>query len=188
MARPTNVRAMADRPPDPYSFLPDVPSFELTSNDIVDGEPLPARYASGVFGVDGGQDISPHLAWSGFPAETRSFAVTVFDPDAPTASGFWHWAVLNLPVDVTELPSGAGNRDGGGLPVDAVQLRNDAGFAGYVGAGPPPGHGPHRYFFVVHAVDTEHLDLSPDTSPAALGFNLFGHAMARATIVSTFER
>lgn len=183
-----SVRGMAERAPDPYSFLPKVPSFEVTSADVTDGQALPDRFASAVFGVPGGEDVSPQLAWSGFPPDTRSFAVTVYDPDAPTASGFWHWAVFNLPADVTELPTGAGSRDGAGLPDGAVQLRNSAGFVGYVGAGPPPGHGPHRYFIVVHGVDVERLDVPADAAPEVLGFNLFGHTVARATMIPRFER
>jgi Raf kinase inhibitor-like YbhB/YbcL family protein len=185
-----SVRAVTERatPPDPYSFLPEVPSFEVTSDDVADGEPMPARHASEVFGVEGGEDVSPQLRWSGFPAETKSFAVTIYDPDAPTASGFWHWAVFNIPASVTELPGGSGSRDGSALPAGAVQLRNDAGYAGYVGAGPPPGHGPHRYFIVVHAVDVDRLEIGADSPPAVLGFNLFGHTLARATITPTFER
>ncbi|MGY1690512.1 YbhB/YbcL family Raf kinase inhibitor-like protein [Geodermatophilus sp. SYSU D01105] len=178
---------MADRPtpPDPFDFLPQVPGFELTSTDCSDGQPLPMPHVSGVMGA-GGEDRSPQLSWSGFPEGTRSFAVTVYDPDAPTQSGFWHWAVANIPATVTELPSGAGDRDGSGLPEGAVQLRNDAGFPGYVGAAPPAGHGPHRYFITVHAVDTETLDVTPDTTPAVLGFNLFGHTLGRATLVATY--
>jgi len=179
---------MADRPipPDPYDFLPAVPSFTVTSTDCGPGEVLPIPHVSGVMGA-GGDDRSPQLSWSGFPDGTRGFAVTVLDPDAPTASGFWHWAVANLPATVTELPSGAGARDGAGLPDGALQLRNDAGFAGYVGAAPPAGHGTHRYFIVVHAVDTERLDVDADTTPAVLGFNLFFHTLARATMVVTYE-
>ena len=133
----------------------------------------------------GGEDRSPQLSWSGFPEGTKSFAVTVYDPDAPTASGFWHWAVANIPASVTELPSGAGDKDAPQLPDGAVQLRNDGGFAGYVGAAPPSGHGPHRYFVVVHAVDTEHASRSTRTrTPAVLGFNLFFHTLGRAVLVA----
>jgi Raf kinase inhibitor-like YbhB/YbcL family protein len=179
---------MADRPLsyDPYDHLPQVPGFTVTSSDVSDGEVLPMPQVSGVMGA-GGEDRSPQLSWSGFPEGTRSFAVTVYDPDAPTASGFWHWAVANLPASVTELPSGAGDKDRPDLPEGAVQLRNDGGFAGYVGAAPPSGHGPHRYFVVVHAVDTDALDVTADTTPAVLGFNLFFHTLARATMVMTYE-
>jgi Raf kinase inhibitor-like YbhB/YbcL family protein len=166
----------------PYDFLPDVPSFTLTSTDITDGEPLPVPQLSGLFGA-GGDDVSPQLAWSGFPAEARSFAVTVYDPDAPTASGFWHWAVYDIPAGVTELPTGAGGPDGAGLPAGAVTLANDGGLKQYVGAAPPPGHGSHRYFFVVHAVDVDSLELPDNASPAFLGFNLFSHTLARAILV-----
>jgi Raf kinase inhibitor-like YbhB/YbcL family protein len=179
---------MADRPtpPNPYDFLPQVPAFSVTSSDIADGQVLSLPHVSGVMGA-GGEDRSPQLSWSGFPEGTRSFAVTVYDPDAPTASGFWHWAVANIPADAPELPSGAGDKDAPRLPEGAVQLRNDGGFAGYVGAAPPAGHGPHRYFVVVHAVDTERLDVDADTTPAVLGFNLFFHTLARATMVVTYE-
>jgi Raf kinase inhibitor-like YbhB/YbcL family protein len=170
----------------PYDFLPAVPAFSLTSTDISDGATLPTPQRSGIFGA-GGEDVSPQLAWEGFPEQTQSFAVTVYDPDAPTASGFWHWAVANIPASVTELPSGAGDKDSPRLPADAVQLRNDAGFAGYLGAAPPSGHGLHRYFVVVHAVDTDSLDVDAETTPAVLGFNLFFHTLARATLVATYE-
>ncbi|MEQ7123247.1 YbhB/YbcL family Raf kinase inhibitor-like protein [Actinopolymorpha sp. B11F2] len=170
----------------PYDFLPEVPSFDLTSTDISDGAGLPTPQLSGIFGA-GGEDTSPQLAWTGFPERTRSFAVTVYDPDAPTASGFWHWVVYNLPVSVTELPTGAGAADGAGLPAGAVTLTNDAGLKQYLGAAPPAGHGAHRYFFVVHAVDVESLDLPDSASPALLGFNLFMHTLARATLIATYE-
>ena len=176
---------MADRPtlPNPYDFLPQVPSFTVTSTDIADGERLAQPLVSGKMGLDG-QDRSPQLSWSGFPAETKGFAVTVYDPDAPTGSGFWHWAVAGIPGSVTELPSGAAD---GGLPDGSLQLRNDAGFAGFVGAAPPAGHGTHHYYVVVHALDTDDLGIPAEATPAYLGFNLFSHTLARGTIVATYE-
>jgi Raf kinase inhibitor-like YbhB/YbcL family protein len=172
-------------PYNPYDFLPTLPGFTLTSVDITDGGALKQAQVSGIMGA-GGEDLSPQLSWSGFPEQTRSFAVTVFDPDAPTASGFWHWAVANLPAVTTELPTGVG--DGSLLPGDALTLRNDAGIRRYVGAAPPAGHGVHRYFVVVHAVDQERLDIGEDASAAFLGFNLFMHSIARAVIYGTYEQ
>ncbi len=169
----------------PYDFLPELPSFTLTSESITDGQPFGNDQVSGIMGA-GGSDVSPQLSWSGFPEETRSFAVTVYDPDAPTASGFWHWAVANLPATVTDLPAGVG--DGSGLPGDAVTLANDAGLKRFIGAAPPPGHGFHRYFIAVHAVKVEKLELDGDASPAYLGFNLFMNAIARAVIYGTYEQ
>ncbi len=172
-------------PPSPYDFLPPVASFTVTSTDVADGKTLPTAQVSGIMGA-GGQDVSPQLSWSGFPEETRSFAVTCFDPDAPTASGFWHWVVCDIPVDVTELAADAGN--GSGLPAQAVTLRNDAGGHRYIGAAPPAGHGPHRYIFAVHAVDVPSLGLDSSASPAFLGFNLFSHALGRALITPGYEQ
>lgn len=171
--------------PDPYDALPKLPSFTLTSESIADGQPLSMAQVSGIMGA-GGEDVSPQLSWSGFPAETRSFAVTVYDPDAPTLSGFWHWAVANLPADVHELPAGIG--DGSNLPGAALTLVNDAGMRRFIGAAPPAGHGVHRYYVAVHAVAVDSLDLSEDASPAYLGFNLFQHAIARAVIHGTYEQ
>jgi Raf kinase inhibitor-like YbhB/YbcL family protein len=174
--------------PDPYEDLPKVPSFTVTSADVRHGEELPPAQRSGIMQVPGGQDVSPELSWSGFPAGTKSFAVTVYDPDAPTASGFWHWAVLNIPASVTSLPAGAGVEGGEKLPPGASQLPNDARLARYVGAAPPEGHGKHRYYFVVHALDVEKIELPREATPAYLGFNMFFHTLARATITGWFER
>ncbi len=173
-------------PHDPYADLPSVPSFTVSSTDVADGETLAVPHRSGIFGA-GGEDRSPQLSWSGFPEETRSFVVTCYDPDAPTASGFWHWAVVDIPASVTELPADAGDDSGAGLPAGAFQLGNDAGLARYLGSAPPPGHGPHRYFFVVHAVDVPSLEIPADARPAFLGFNLFSHTLARAAIVPVYE-
>jgi Raf kinase inhibitor-like YbhB/YbcL family protein len=173
--------------PDPYQFLPQVPSFTVTSTDITDGAPLPMAQVSGIMGA-GGEDLSPQLSWSGFPAETKSFAVTILDPYAPTGSGFWHWAVANIPADTTELASGAGDDKASGIPDGAVTLRCDAGIKRYLGAAPPPGHGPHHYQVVVHAVDVERLDVDADNTPAQLGLNLFFHTLARGRIVPTYTQ
>ena len=174
-------------PPSPYDFLPPVASFTVTSADVADGRALPRAQVSGIMGA-GGEDVSPQLSWSGAPEGTRSFAVTCFDPDAPTASGFWHWAVANIPADVTGLPAGAGSGESGALPAGAVTLRNDAGSHRYIGAAPPAGHGPHRYFFVVHAVDVPELSVDASASPAFLGFNLFSHSIGRAIVTPVYEQ
>ena len=120
----------------PYDNLPPAASFSLTSSDLKEGEKLAMPQVSGIFGANG-QDVSPQLSWSGFPSGTQSFVVTMCDPEAPTVTGFWHWAVVNIPGNVTELPAGAGDESGSGLPEGAFQLKNDARMARYVGAGPP---------------------------------------------------
>ena len=171
----------------PYAHLPQVPSFTVTSTDVADGVLLQPDQMSGIFGA-GGTDTSPQLSWRDFPAETRSFAVTMFDPDAPVPSGFWHWAVHDIPATVTSLPTGAGSSNGAGLPDSAIQLPNDAGLAQFLGAAPPVGHGPHRYFIVVHALDVETLGVAPGTTPTVQGFTMFTHTLARATVVPIAER
>jgi Raf kinase inhibitor-like YbhB/YbcL family protein len=170
----------------PTPTCPRGPWFSLTSADIKDGEEVPVAQRSGLFGA-GGEDVSPQLSWSGFPEGTKSFAVTVYDPDAPTASGFWHWAVANIPVDVTSLPSNAGDEGGTRLPQGALALRNDGGITRYIGSAPPQGHGPHHYHVVVHAVDVESLDIGPDATPSFLGFNLSFHTLGRARIVAWYD-
>jgi len=170
-----------------FARLPEVPWFTVTSTDVADGEPWPAASMSAAFGVPGGEDRSPALSWSGAPGETQSYAVTVHDPDAPTGSGFWHWAVADIPASATELPAGAGDEDGSGLPEGSYQLRNDAGSRRFVGAAPPAGHGAHRYFVVVHALDVAHLGVPEDATPAYLGFNISSHILARAVIIPTAE-
>lgn len=173
---------------DPFRRLPRTPLFQITSTDLKDGQRLPAAQMSGLFGVEGGQDVSPQLSWTGFPAETKSFAITVYDPDAPTLSGFWHWAVADIPVTTTSLPTNAGLPGDSLLPPGAFQLRNDAGLARFLGAAPPPGHGAHHYFVTVSALDVASLGLSKDAAPALLGFNLFQHTLARATMVVWAQR
>ena len=165
----------------------DAPTFHLSSASFQGGQTLPPPQRSGKMRA-GGQDESPQLSWSGAPAGTRSYAVTVFDPDAPGRGGFWHWAVLDLPADVTSLPAGAGAEGGRELPPGAQQLKNDAGFHGYLGAAPPPGHGPHRYVVTVHALDVEQSGLDNRASPASLEAKLSRHTLARATLTGIYER
>lgn len=171
------------RPANPFDHLPKLPEFTLTSADITDGETLPLDH---VYHGAGGGNLSPHLAWSGFPAETKGFAVTVFDPDAPTGSGWWHWIVADLPADVTELPRNAGVVGDAGLPEGASHLRNDYSEFDYGGAAPPPGDHYHRYYFTVYALDTDDLGLTPQTSAAVASFTINAHALARAHLVATF--
>ncbi|GAA1583254.1 YbhB/YbcL family Raf kinase inhibitor-like protein [Actinoplanes couchii] len=166
---------------DPFARLPRVPDFQVTSTVVTDGAPLALAQMSGAFGIPGGQDVSPDLTWSGFPEGTRSFAVTMYDPDAPTMSGFWHWVVADIPAGVTTLAAGAE------LPAGAFALRNDAGQAGFAGAAPPAGHGAHRYFITVHALDVATIGVPAEGTPAYLGFTMAGHILARATIVATAE-
>lgn len=169
---------------DPYARLDPVPSFTVTSDDLDPELPLKApQYASD----SGGTDTSPQLSWEGFPPETKSFGVTMYDPDAPTGSGFWHWAVFNIPAHVTSLESGAGSPDSGLLPEGAITLPNELREPAYTGAAPPEGTGTHRYFIVVHAVDVPELDVDSQSTPGVLGFNLHFHSLGRAVLMGTGE-
>jgi Raf kinase inhibitor-like YbhB/YbcL family protein len=170
-----------DRPvtPDPYPLLPAVPSFTVTSDDVTDGQPLKDDQVADL------GNISPQLSWE--PVEgAQSYTVTCFDPDAPTPSGFWHWVLVDLPADVTSLPTGAGAA-GAELPGNAFMCRNDGGSKDFMGAAPPAGDQVHRYFFVVHAVTEPTLGVDSDASPAVVSFNLAFKTAARAILHGTYQ-
>ncbi|WP_316314647.1 YbhB/YbcL family Raf kinase inhibitor-like protein [Clavibacter michiganensis] len=169
-------------PNDPLHRLPDAPPFHLTSPDFADGAALP-QSARG--GGQGGEDRSPTLTWTGAPAAPRSYVLTAYAPDAPTGSGFWHWAVRGIPASTTALPAGAGDPESGLLPEGAVTLHNDARATGFFGATPPAGHGTHRYFFTVTALDVESLDIPEGATPAMLGFLMLPHVIGRAQLMGT---
>ena len=165
--------------PNPYDLLPSVPSFTVTSEDVTDGQPLKDDQ------VNAGGDRSPQLSWSDAPEGTKSFTITCFDPDAPTPSGFWHWMLVDLPADTTALPAGVGAA-GSNLPGNAFMLRNDGGSVGYMGAAPPPGDVPHRYFYVVHAVTEDTLGIDDNASGAFMSFNLVFKTAGRAVLHGTY--
>jgi len=158
--------------------------FSVKSTDLKDGGKLPDRSVYNGFGCSGG-NVSPQLSWSNPPAATKSFVLTVYDPDAPTGSGWWHWVVYNIPASVHELPQGAGA--GTGLPEGAVQAKTDFGSPGYGGACPPPGK-PHRYIFTVHALKVEKLDVPADATPALIGFMTHANEIGKAKLTVKYGR
>ena len=164
--------------PDPYTLLPETASFTVTSDDVTDGQRLKDDQVAAL------GNASPHLAWTGAPEGTASYVVTCFDPDAPTPSGFWHWVLVDLPAETTSLATGAAGRE---LPLGAFHCRNDGGSKGFMGAAPPQGDRPHRYFFVVHAVGEESLGVDSDASPAVVSFNLAFKTLGRAIIHGTWS-
>jgi len=182
--------------PDPYSVLPPVPHFTLTSDDISPGEPLAAPQTA-----DGG-NVSPQLAWEGFPDTTASFLLTCYDPDAPREGGFWHWLVADIPVTVTSVPAGNATsvvkaiaskffRPPSSIGVDeATDLPNGLGTYGYLGAAPPKGDRVHRYIFAVHALDVATLELphGRKTAPELVAATAVPHTLARAVLIGTHQR
>lgn len=159
--------------------------FKVSSADMADNQPLkPAQVFNG-FGCSGG-DRSPQLQWSGAPAGTKSFAVTMYDPDAPTGSGWWHWIVYDLPASVTKLDAGAGRA--GKLPQGAKHGRNDFGRSDFGGACPPPGDKPHRYIVTVHALKVEKLDVPENASAALIGYMVNANRLGTATLTATYGR
>jgi Raf kinase inhibitor-like YbhB/YbcL family protein len=160
-------------------------ALTLTSPDI---KPNATIADEQVFNGGGctGKNMSPALNWSGAPKGTKSFAINVYDPDAPTGSGFWHWVAFNIPADVASLPKGAGDPKGNGMPAGVVQGHSDFGSAGYGGPCPPKGDKPHHYHFNIFAVDVEKLDADENATAAVVGFNLHFHTLAKATLTGVY--
>jgi len=180
---PGNSPAQHRELPNPYEFLPKVPSFRVTSTTVRNGHPLPTAQLSGIFGVPGGKDISPELSWSGYPKAAKSFVVSMYDPEAPTGSGFWHWVVEDIPAATTSLARNAGALHSTALPAGAIQLDGDAGLPRYIGGAPPAGSGLHYYYITVTALNESSTGLGATTSAALLNFEIDSHTIARATIV-----
>ncbi len=172
--------------PNPFDFLPPRPEFGVHSMAFGNGEELPVAQRFNAKEV-GGENVSPDLSWSSFPSETKGFALTCFDPDAPTVSGFWHWIVMDLDVHTTSLEAGAGSVSEDRLPGEAFHVRNDAGTFGYMGAAPPKGDCfSHRYIFTVYALDTNDLGVTPDFSATRASSMLSRHTLARAFLTGHF--
>ena len=161
--------------------------FALRSPDVSAGASIGDRFVFDGFGCTG-QNVSPALEWRAAPAGTQSFAVTVYDPDAPTGSGWWHWVVYDIPPAVTSLPAGAGDANGEGLPAGAVEGRTDFGSQSYGGPCPPKGDKPHRYVFTVYALKTAKLGVPADATAAMIGFTIHGNELAHASFTATYGR
>jgi Raf kinase inhibitor-like YbhB/YbcL family protein len=161
--------------------------FHLVSADIAPGRTIRAAQVFNGFGCSG-NNISPELVWHNAPAGTKSFALMVHDPDAPTGSGWWHWVVYNVPATTDRLPSGAGTADGARLPAGTRQGITDFGARGYGGPCPPPGSKPHRYFFRLHALKVESIEVPENASAALVGFNVNANTIAVAEIMALYGR
>ena len=161
--------------------------FSLASPTIKPGSTLTDAQVFNGFGCTG-KNISPALKWSGAPSGTKSFALTVYDPDAPTGSGWWHWVVYNIPASATELAEGAGTADGKGLPAGSQQGRTDFGAPGFGGACPPPGDKPHRYIFTVYALKTDKLDIPEGGTAALVGYMINANKLGSASFTAKYGR
>jgi Raf kinase inhibitor-like YbhB/YbcL family protein len=172
---------MLDRP-SPYDSLKSVPPLTVTSEDLTDGSEMPLAQ---VHDSAGGDNVSPQLSWSGAPDGTAAYAVTLYDPDAPTVSGFWHWQLTGLDASVTSLSAGAG---AAGALEGVLSGHNDFGSSEYGGAAPPPGDGAHRYIFAVSALDTDDLGIDGSAGTAFTSFAIEAHTIARGLLTVTYER
>lgn len=155
-------------------------AFEVSSNDIHEGQLMKSEFTFSGMGCTG-DNISPQLSWKNAPEGTKSFAITVFDPDAPTGSGWWHWLALNIPANVSGVEQGSPMKN-------VLQTKNDFGTMSYGGACPPAGDGMHRYQYTVWALPQEKIDLPADISPAVVGYTLNSMALDKAVLTATYVR
>ncbi|MBL8471421.1 MAG: YbhB/YbcL family Raf kinase inhibitor-like protein [Rhodocyclaceae bacterium] len=162
-------------------------SFRLTSPDLPASAPIPEKHVFKGFGCDGG-NVSPALAWKGAPQGTKSFALTVYDPDAPTGSGWWHWLVVNIPAETNALPAGAGDPAAGKAPAAALQTRTDFGSSGWGGPCPPKADKPHRYIFTVHALKTDKIEIPADAPGAMVGYMINANSLGKASFTARYGR
>jgi Raf kinase inhibitor-like YbhB/YbcL family protein len=172
------------RKPNNDVIQPGTPGFTLSSADIPAAAFAPAQIFNG-FGCTGG-NVSPAIAWRGAPTGTKSFVLTIFDPDAPTGSGFWHWVVANIPAATTGIARGASRTSN--MPAGAIETRTDFGSSGYGGPCPPAGDAPHRYVFTLFALAVDHLDVTAESSGALVGFNTRAHVLGTATFTARYGR
>jgi len=162
-------------------------AFKVSVPGMSEGATMHDAQVFNSFGCKGG-NRSPALSWTEPPANTKSLAITLFDPDAPTGSGWWHWTVVNLPATQRNLPEGAGDASGSQLPKGAVQGRTDYGISSYGGPCPPPGAPPHRYIFTIWALDTESLPIDANAAGAVVGYYVNAHAVGKATVTFKYGR
>jgi Raf kinase inhibitor-like YbhB/YbcL family protein len=162
-------------------------ALTLTSPDVKAGQTIAKEQVFNGFGCSG-KNISPALAWSGAPKNTKSFALSVYDPDAPTGSGFWHWVLFDMSPDTTSLARGAGNPESDAGPKGAIEGRTDFGVPGYGGPCPPKGDKPHHYIFTIYAVDVDELDADESTTAAVVGFKLHSHTLEKASLTALYGR
>ena len=161
--------------------------FQLTSPTIKPKQTIGKTHVFDGFGCTG-DNVSPELRWANAPKGTKSFAVTMYDPDAPTGSGWWHWVIFNIPEDISALAADAGRPSGPGAPQGSVQSMTDFGEPGYGGPCPPAGHKPHRYIFTIYALKVQQLSLKSATPAAMVGFYLNQQALAKASFTGFYSR
>ncbi len=168
-------------------FAAHAAGFKLESKDVGPKAPIANKYVFKGFGCEG-ENVSPELSWKEAPKDTKSFALTVYDPDAPTGSGWWHWVMINIPADTKELVEGAGDPAKGLAPKGAAQMRTDFGSTGWGGPCPPKGDKPHRYIFTLHALKVDKLEVAPDASAALVGFQIHANEIGKASFTAKYGR